>query len=555
MYRSIKSIYEKWVAGANQNNNCVLGDKDLIDSFRFIDRDFTPIGDQFLVNPTIMQKNIMGDMNQNFYDVVTRMLSDNYFDFVSLPTYIDYKSEGVLKSVFKPYPYKSEVLQSISGPAFVCIYSGQKSIHLDMGPNAKYPNDGMVDGDSLKTGTPIFEVNYGDENQNYFKDISLDQEEFSETQESLKIIDDISLRGAEGNRGATGQNLFNIYNTRSYSCEIEMLGDAMIQPMMYFKLNNIPMFRGVYLIINVSHSITPNAMTTKFKGVRIRSTKTPLVDESTLYMSILGTNPTEYTGTAVRSASDRDISTTQGMSRNNTTDAEMTATSGWVNPFLSTSNTTCDDLRVFSTVKLRNHKYHDGYDLSCNSANASDTTVVAVEDGTVEMIKYGESAGLWVQIKHKDPGTGLVFITVYMHLKHISTNLVKVYSDTSANLTTLDFMTKTTPRSSLLSSNNKSKKVLKIKKGEPIGLMGGGDGANQHNFIYNKGGNDIVVNSGGRVTKGIHLHFEVWASSRHKARRDKYLRNPGLFLPGLRGNDTYNKRNAARDGSDEGYGE
>jgi hypothetical protein len=50
----------------------------------------------------------------------------------------------------------------------------------------------------------------------------------------------------------------------------------LIQPMMYFQLNNVPMFRGAYVIINTSHSIKPNHMTTTFKGVRVKKENTPI---------------------------------------------------------------------------------------------------------------------------------------------------------------------------------------------------------------------------------------------------------------------------------------
>jgi len=66
-----------------------------------------------------------------------------------------------------------------------------------------------------------------------------------------------------------------------------MLGDAMIQPMMYFQLNNIPMFHGAYLVTKVKHSIVPNHMTTTFTGTRVKVNKTPLVDVTKLFKDIL----------------------------------------------------------------------------------------------------------------------------------------------------------------------------------------------------------------------------------------------------------------------------
>ena len=57
---------------------------------------------------------------------------------------------------------------------------------------------------------------------------------------------------------------------------------------MYFQLDDIPMFRGAYTIINTSHQIKPNSMTTKFKGVRIRKVRTKMIDKETLYLSLIG---------------------------------------------------------------------------------------------------------------------------------------------------------------------------------------------------------------------------------------------------------------------------
>lgn len=48
------------------------------------------------------------------------------------------------------------------------------------------------------------------------------------------------------------------------------------------------MFRGLYLIINVSHSIKPNSMTTTFTGVRVKKTKTPLLTASDVLMTLVG---------------------------------------------------------------------------------------------------------------------------------------------------------------------------------------------------------------------------------------------------------------------------
>lgn len=72
-----------------------------------------------------------------------------------------------------------------------------------------------------------------------------------------------------------GQDIFQIYQQYAYSCEIEMLGCAQIQPLMYFQLLNIPMWRGTYMIYKVSHTMQPGNMTTKFVGVKMSRYQAP----------------------------------------------------------------------------------------------------------------------------------------------------------------------------------------------------------------------------------------------------------------------------------------
>jgi hypothetical protein len=198
------------------------------------------------------------------------------------------------------------------------MYIGQTSTHLSIN-NSENVNDGINLGDdgdnSLKDLTkpegsrpiPAFEVNYGTQNQNFFKDLKLDQREFVETQESLELIDKISTSGDKNVASFASQNLFNVYQTRSYSAEVTALGMPLIQPMMYFQLNNVPMFRGAYVIISTSHSIKPNHMTTTFKGVRVKKENTPInkqiiaikdlnLDETNISGSKYNINETIYTG-------------------------------------------------------------------------------------------------------------------------------------------------------------------------------------------------------------------------------------------------------------------
>ena len=334
LYRTCKNIHDKWLSGTVDPNNIIFQcgsgrnavDTELakqygntttrlIDSFRFVSRSFRDIGSELYINPLPINDYLIENQNTSSYDAISSMLASNNFDFVALPSFINFKNPEELESLFKPYGNYGEAIANGScGPSFVCVYVGQKSKHLDF-KNSQFPNDSFdlrCNDGNLDVSVPqdfttnnsefedpvaVFTVKYGQQNQNIFKDVELDQSEFTETDESIQIQDDISQKGSETNRTIAGQNLYNVYSVRSYTAQIEMMGNAMIQPMMYFQLDNIPMFHGAYMITRVKHSLTPNSMSTNFTGVRIKISETPLIDAMDLYMSFLDTLDTSAAGT------------------------------------------------------------------------------------------------------------------------------------------------------------------------------------------------------------------------------------------------------------------
>jgi len=320
IYRYLSSLNNKWVGEytpddnrlffpctPQSSNDDVIAEGEnrtrtrLIDSFRFLNKSFTSIGDEFLINPRIIYDMITSNYNQSFFDYINRILADNNFNFIPLPSYVDFKDGASVAEIFEPIPF-NQVVSNI-GPTFLCVYIGQPSTHLDLGKASAYADDGLdlrceqarksgdwtIEPDLAKGEkyVPVFEVNYAQQNQSYFKNIKLDQREFTETEESLVIIDELSKSGDKNKAASVGQNLFNIYQTRAYSAEVEAMGMPLIQPMMYFQLNNIPMFHGAYMIIKTSHHITPNHMDSKFTGIRIRDVNTPLYKSSFQIMSLI----------------------------------------------------------------------------------------------------------------------------------------------------------------------------------------------------------------------------------------------------------------------------
>lgn len=292
IYKNVKSFYDKWVVGVNSDTPGIISE-DLYTRFKIIDRSYGDISDTFKVSPFGLSKHLTSSNNVSFYNFIATILKDNNFDFHPLPSFVDYSDANAVKEIFEPTRFHN--IRPTTGPSFICMYIGERSNRLDIvEEDGNNKNDGMkvstsgvntmgIDYTSDKPKIPYFVVSYADQNQSIFKKLTLDQKEFTETHEGLQIMENIS----KGNKNdSIGQNLFDIYNNRSYSAGIEMLGCAEIQPFMYFQLDNVPMFNGAYTVLNVTHRITPNHMTTNFKGYRIRKAKTKMVDNHTLFMNL-----------------------------------------------------------------------------------------------------------------------------------------------------------------------------------------------------------------------------------------------------------------------------
>ena len=289
IYIKCQNLYTKWIASkdfVDTKTNSICLSK----FFRYRDRAMNDIGNLAVINPKSIQT-LLTNSNTSVYNVLYEMLSQNNFDFHALPHFSDFGNIGTkgidrVKRMFEP---QTIVSTTGSHPAFLCMYIGSRADTVDLN-NSEYGNnsvdfigDGNLPGD-FNTNSPnkiaVFKLTFGKENQNIFKTINFDQSDYQETSESLQVIDDLSKQGKEANSIAyKGTDLLQLYSKRSYTCQVEMLGCAVIEPLMYFQLTNVPMFGGAFMVTKLSHNITPNHMTTSFNGVKIPFTNVPVVTD------------------------------------------------------------------------------------------------------------------------------------------------------------------------------------------------------------------------------------------------------------------------------------
>jgi hypothetical protein len=252
----------------------------LIDEFLFVDRFFNDIGDKVVIDirPII---ELSQDYDISVFSVLTKILALNGFEFFPLQNFINFEQDEWVNS-FRTYGSSRNLIKSQT-PAFICMYVGGTSSFLN-DSLSDFDDDGIASESELqatsdyKTGNVKgFKVNFAKQNQSMFTSIQLDTNEHKETNESLAILSEIAQDQSAASPVPKGQNLFSTFEQRSYTCTVEGLGNAMIQPTQYFILENVPMFNGAYLILDVEHTIVPNNMKTMFRGTRIRTNPNPLV--------------------------------------------------------------------------------------------------------------------------------------------------------------------------------------------------------------------------------------------------------------------------------------
>jgi hypothetical protein len=301
LYNFFKSFNDKWSAGNS------IGQRLLFEEFLFLDKANRDIGDKTYINidrfiSMLSPKNDKA----NLYSAISMLIQGTGFDMRALPAYVNFygtnlrnksrvlPSKSVASSIFGTF---LEVDYIDSSPKIIIQFTGPQSRRLaDLENNKEYrfSDDSFriydTNNNPLIITTPevftvedlqksnkvvAFEVSIGDQNNNMFKGIQLDQSSVKNTSESFVVME--NLARSESGTGAYNVDiaLFDIYRQVSYSCEITCLGNVMIQPTMYFYLKNVPMFKGSYWITEVSHKIQQNNIYTTFKGSRIPRASLP----------------------------------------------------------------------------------------------------------------------------------------------------------------------------------------------------------------------------------------------------------------------------------------
>ncbi len=307
-YEKFKALNDKWIAGGDFIN------KTFFEDILFLDRASRNIGDTLLVDVFELKKVLNrrtseSSLKMSVYTFLTGLLINNNFVVMNLPAYVNFynvqdvdgvemrKPEGTLPFANNFWGTFLNVDYRNSGPKMVCFFTGKPSQYLDLPDNKYYGyrNDGfdmrrlsevpIIENLENKKDWAVsnrcvgFNVDIGIRNQNIFYSFTVGQDNGKSTSESVNTVYNMSTQAAGVNTATQNVGLYNLYKQRSYPCTVTALGNAMIQPTMYFNLRHVPMFNGPYLIQDVTHTISPGNFQTQFTGIRQGIFDLPQIDK------------------------------------------------------------------------------------------------------------------------------------------------------------------------------------------------------------------------------------------------------------------------------------
>lgn len=313
LYLTLKNIYDRWkIKIVDNKDTWLLSSKNNdFNNFVFIDTKYNKVGQDIIVNcDKLLERinNVLNNPNSNIslYDFMYDIASSCNMQFMTLPVknFFDDVSNN-MKDIFTPqFSLLGSLTSKNNGSTHVCVYTDIPSYNLNIGNGIgdyEYTSDGCDLADTLNFNIseggegnvvdnnviPCFDVHFGRQNQSIFKNIRINMDNPQVTEYSIAQQLTVANRYGNGtvNQGYfKGQDLYKIYSNNSYTCSVDMMGCVNMMPLMHFRLNDLPLFKGIYRIISVKHHIEAGNMITTFTGVRENMNAMPF-NKSAIYIS------------------------------------------------------------------------------------------------------------------------------------------------------------------------------------------------------------------------------------------------------------------------------
>lgn len=323
VYNNLRHIWERWLVN-NTLGREFFTVKSFMEKSLFIDSLYRNVYKNIHINCEILLNALD---NTKSGKMVWQFLSDittkHHCLFFAYPDYMGIGSDDTktmydaMQNIFQPKPFSKMTNDFDQMNKFVVVYTYQTSELLDNKNGYKkdgfdiYSNDPNRVMDTFKRDLigsdvkredgesddeyknremmtrygyciPSFGVAVGRQNNHIFKNVNIGMTNPVMTEQVIGAMSAIAEKG-KGTAGHSvvfhGQDLWNIFSGYSYTCKVDMMGNAQIMPLMYFQLLNMPMFRGAYMIYKVTHSIRPGDMTTSFEATKMSRYTMPWLTE------------------------------------------------------------------------------------------------------------------------------------------------------------------------------------------------------------------------------------------------------------------------------------
>jgi hypothetical protein len=289
VYKSFQVIYENYLHGLQEKDFTFTVSNNLEESsFAFVDRGYNDISGLNGSSPGCILdiKTLLNDVNDyevSLFSSMARLLSDNNFWFYPFQSFL---------TTTKNYNdlFKINFDTPTSGDSkFVAMYVGGLSSNPDGPSTSSLQNDGItkdnIPADLHKKNGVLnaFKVKFtGIQNQMVFSNLQVSTESLKNTDEGLRIQSEIVSNASSSYSIPKGQSLLNVYQKQSYSSTIKIpFGNMGIQPTQYYYQEFMPLFDGLYIVYNVTHSIDADnqRLETTFKGYRLKRDVNPIVEQ------------------------------------------------------------------------------------------------------------------------------------------------------------------------------------------------------------------------------------------------------------------------------------
>lgn len=174
-----------------------------------------------------------------------------------------------LKDLFKPQP-NIDYSNAVGRNALSIIWAPTPENRLTKNDNSPiYPDKNFLKTlDNLKTDIIAFQ--FGSPNNVFLKSVKAGTDDNKVTSESLQATSDIVNNQNQNKKKGFDCSMLAVMQGRSYKISLDILGNAQIFPTMNLAIDGLPIFTGLYWVLEVQHKLTPNNMETEISAMKMK---------------------------------------------------------------------------------------------------------------------------------------------------------------------------------------------------------------------------------------------------------------------------------------------